>query len=66
MHFQQAAWPFICLRDELNARRCGLVDFEDISLTFYANVMLVSFNIYRIKLTQTFRHKPRSAFLKSQ
>jgi hypothetical protein len=41
MHFQQAAWPFICLRDELNARRFGLVDFEDISLTFYANVMLV-------------------------
>ena len=40
MHFQQAAWPFICLRDDLNARRCGLVDFDDTSLTFYANVML--------------------------
>jgi hypothetical protein len=41
MHFQQAAWPFISLRDELNANRCGLVDFDSIALTFYANVMLV-------------------------
>lgn len=50
MHFQQAAWPFICLRDDLNARRCGLVDFDDISLTFYANVMLVKFLIFILKI----------------
>jgi hypothetical protein len=51
MHFQHAAWPFICLRDELNARRCGLVDFDDISLTFYANVMLVNI----IKIVRCFK-----------
>ncbi|KAI6234500.1 BRO1 domain-containing protein [Aphelenchoides fujianensis] len=39
-HFQCAAWPFVYLRDHLNAQRYGPIDFDRRSLTFYADVML--------------------------